>query len=86
MLRREESRLSFLSQPEALAAYVEHVAVVQQPVEDRGGDHRVAKEFAPLAEALVGSQGDAAAFPSAGSGQAYLADTRVKKAVADSRS
>lgn len=49
-------------------------------------DGRVPQEFAPFPEALVGCQDDAAPFPSAGSGQAYLADTRVKKAVAASRS
>jgi len=36
--------------------------VVQQPVEDGGGDDRVAQDIAPVAEALVGGQDDAAAL------------------------
>ena len=86
LLRREEPRLAFLPEPEALPPDVEHVAVVQQPVQHRRGDDGVAGQFAPLAESLVRCQDDAAPLPSAGSGQAYRADTSVKKAVAASRS
>ena len=35
-MRCEQSRLALVLQSLALAAYVEHVTVVQQPVEDRG--------------------------------------------------
>jgi hypothetical protein len=35
---------------------VEHVAVVQQAIEDRRGDPGVAEHVAPLREALVGGQ------------------------------
>ena len=86
MMGAEEAGVPFLPEPVALAADVEHVAVVQQPVQDGRGDDGVAEKLAPLAEALVGSQDDAAPLPSAGSGQAYRAETKVKKAVADSRS
>ena len=34
------------------------MAVVQQAVQDRGGDDAVAQQFAPLPEALVGSEDD----------------------------
>ena len=61
------------------------MAVVQQPVQHRRGDHGVAQQFAPFAEAFVRRQDDAAQLPSTGTGQAYRADTRVNKAVADSR-
>ena len=36
--------------------------MVQQAVQHRRGDHAVAQQFAPLAEALVGSEDDAATF------------------------
>src|SRR5207249_3162611 len=54
--RREEAGALLLAQAGALAADVEDVAVVQEPVEDRGGDHGVAAHLAPLAEALVGRE------------------------------
>ena len=85
-MRAEESGVVFLREPVALATDVQDMAVMQQPVQYRRGDHRVAQEFAPLAEALVGREDDAAPLPSASSEQAYLADTSVKKAVAASRS
>ena len=52
--------LAFLPEPVALATDVQHVAVVQEPVQDGRGDHGVAQQFAPLGEALVGGQNDAA--------------------------
>ena len=33
-MRAEEARLALLPEPVALSPYVEHVAVVQQPVQD----------------------------------------------------
>ena len=45
--------MAFLPEPVALTTDVQHVAVMQQPVEDRRGDDGVAEELAPLAEALV---------------------------------
>ena len=52
--------LGVFPKPEALPPDVEHVAVVQQPVQHRRGDDGVAEQFAPLAEALVGSEDYAA--------------------------
>ena len=46
MMGAEEAGRPFLPEPVALASDVEHVAVVQQSVEDRRGDHRVAQELA----------------------------------------
>ena len=61
-MRTEDSGLPFLPEPVALATDVEHMAVVQQPVQHRRGDDGVAQQFAPLAEALVRCQDDAASF------------------------
>jgi hypothetical protein len=38
------------------------MAVVQEPVEDRGGDHLVAEDLAPLRDHLVGREQHAAAL------------------------
>ena len=70
--------MAFLPEPVALATDVQQVAVMQQPVQDGRGDDGVAEKLTPLAEALVGGQDDAAPL--------IPADTRVKKAVAASRS
>ena len=59
-MRAEDSGLPFLAQPVALAPDVEHMAVVQQPVQDRRGDDSVPQEFALLTDALVRCQDDAA--------------------------
>lgn len=58
----EQAGLFLLAQPTALAADVEHLAVVQQPIEDRGSDYRVAKHIVPLGKALVGGQDPTAAL------------------------
>ena len=42
LLRREWPRLAFLSEPVALPADVQHVAVVLQPVQHCRGDHAIA--------------------------------------------
>ena len=60
LLGGEQPRLPFVLEPVAFSTDVEHVAVVQQPVQHRRGDHGVAEQFAPLAEALVGSEDYAA--------------------------
>ena len=54
------------------------MAVVQQPVQDRRGDDRVAEKLAPLAEALVGREDNVP--------RSYLAETSVKKSVTASPS
>ena len=62
VLGREYTGLPLLPEAVALATDVEHMAVMQQPVEDRRGGHRAAQQFTPLAEALVGGQDDAASL------------------------
>jgi len=41
-------------QPVAVAFDVDHPAVVEQTIEDGGGDHRIPEDLLPVAEALVG--------------------------------
>ena len=53
LLRREQSRLPLLPEPVALAPNVDHVAVMQQSVQDGRGADGVPQEFFPFAEALV---------------------------------
>src|SRR5438034_11679841 len=50
----------------ALALERDHGGVVDEPVDQRGGDHRVAEDLAPLFEAAVGGDDDRAAFVAAG--------------------
>ena len=57
--------LEAILEPVAGAADGDDVAVVQQAVKDRGGEHVVAEDAAPLAEGLVGGQQDAAALVAA---------------------
>src|SRR5438034_8188457 len=46
----------------ALALERDHGGVVDEPVDQRGGDHRVAEDLAPLFEAAVGGDDDRAAL------------------------
>src|SRR5262249_46566125 len=64
--RTEEAGALLLSEPVALAPDVEDVAVVEESVEDGGGDDRVTEHLAPLGKALVGGQDDAAALVASG--------------------
>ena len=57
--------LSFSREPVALALDVDGDRVVQQAVEDGGGDHRVAEDVPPGAEALVAGDDDRAALVAA---------------------
>jgi hypothetical protein len=41
------------------------VGVVDEPVDERGGDHRVAEDFAPGFKAAVAGEDDRAAFVAA---------------------
>ncbi len=59
---RQESGSSPVLQPVALSANVDRRRVVQQPVQDRGRDDRIAEDRAPIAVALVRGQDDAAPF------------------------
>src|SRR5512134_3850057 len=49
----DQAGAPLLAQPVAVAADGDHVAVMQQPVEDGGGDHRIAEHRAPFAAAAV---------------------------------
>lgn len=51
--RREETRLAFLPESEALAPYVQHMAVVQQPIQDGRRDYRVAEDQVLLSPQAV---------------------------------
>src|SRR6266508_3098595 len=50
----------------ALAFERDHRGVVDEPVDQGGGDHRVAEDLAPLLEAAVRGDRDRAAFVAAG--------------------
>ena len=47
-----EAGLQLLFQPIRVAANVERYRVMQQAIQDRGGDHAVAEDVAPLAASL----------------------------------
>ena len=49
----QKAGAALFAQAVAVAADGDDVAVVQQPVEDRGGDHRIAEDGAPLADRPV---------------------------------
>ena len=59
-LRLEQSRLHLLLEPVAVAPDVDGDRVVQQAVEDGGGDDGVAEDLAPGAQALIAGQDDRA--------------------------
>jgi hypothetical protein len=46
--RLDEAALPLGAEPVAVAADSQHVAVVQEPVEDRGGDHGIGELGAPF--------------------------------------
>jgi hypothetical protein len=52
--------------PAAVAVDVDHLAVVQQPVEDGGGDHCIPEEFLPVGTALIRSDNGGAAVVAMG--------------------
>jgi len=51
-------------EPVAVSFDVHHPAVVEQPVENGGGDDLVAEQFLPVAEALVGGDDGGASLVS----------------------
>jgi hypothetical protein len=55
-----------LAQAVALALEGDHGRVVDEPVDEGGGDHRVAEDLAPLLEAAVRGDADRAALGAAG--------------------
>src|SRR5580658_6036767 len=64
LLVRQRNQTGFAPffEPIAFTPDVDGGRMVQQPVEDRGGDDRVAEDRTPFAVALVGSENDAASF------------------------
>src|SRR5260370_8964940 len=57
----DQPRAALLAYPVAVAAHRDDVALVQQPVEDGGGDDSIAADAAPLADrAVAGDQHRAA--------------------------
>lgn len=48
----EKAGAAFLAEPVAVATDREDVAVVEQPIEDRGRDDRIAEDGAPFARAI----------------------------------
>ena len=64
MLLRQRNQAGFaaLLEPVTLAANVQRGGMMQQPIQDRRRDNRIAEDGTPFAVALVGSQNDAAPF------------------------
>ena len=60
--RRKQSGFTSLFEPITFSADVHRRGVMQQAIEDRGRDDRVAEDRTPLAIAFVRSQDDAASF------------------------
>ena len=50
------------SESVAVALDIDHFTVMKQPVQYGGGNDRIAKQFLPVTEALVGSDNDGAPF------------------------
>lgn len=50
------NQLGVLTQAVAGALDLDDYGVVQEPIEERGGDHRVAEDLAPLGKAPVGGE------------------------------
>ncbi len=61
----EQPRATLLAQPVAIAANGQHVAVVQQAVQDGGRHDLVAQHRAPVAHGAIGGEQDAAALVAA---------------------
>src|SRR5512144_3193736 len=56
----DQAGAPLLAQPVAVAADGENVAVMQQPVEDGSGDHRIAEHRAPVTDAAAAGEHQAA--------------------------
>ncbi len=60
--RPHQSRLPLLAEPVRLAFDVDRGGVMEEPIEDRAGDHRIAEHLAPRAKTLIAGQQNGAAF------------------------
>ena len=56
--------LGMLAQPVACPLDLDHDGMLEQPVEQRGGDDGIGEDLAPFREAAVGSQDHGAFFVS----------------------
>jgi hypothetical protein len=71
-------------QPVALGLEGDHGGLVDQPVDEGGGDHRVAEDLAPLLEAAVRDDDDRAALVAAGDeGEEQVGGLAFEREVAD---
>ena len=52
----EQSRAAFLLQPKTLAFDIDRTGMVEETVEDGGGQDLIAEHFTPVDKALVGSE------------------------------
>ena len=59
VLERNQSGFAPFLEPVTLAANIDGGGVMEQPVEDGGGDDRVAEDRTPFAITLVGCEDDA---------------------------
>lgn len=58
----DEAALSLGAEPVTIAADRQHVAVMQEPVEDRGGDHGTGEHSAPFGNTAVRGDQHGASF------------------------
>jgi hypothetical protein len=58
----DQARASFFTQAVTVAADRDHMAVVKQAVQDRGGDQTIVEDAAPFAHATVAGNQNAAPF------------------------
>ncbi len=63
--RLDEATLPFGAESVAVTADGQHVAVVQEPVEDRGGNHGIGKHGTPFGNAAVRRDQHGAGFVAA---------------------
>ena len=65
-LLTEQPAAAIVLKPEALAFDIDGAGMVEQAVEDGGGQHLLAEYFTPVDEALVGSDDEAGALVATG--------------------
>ena len=50
----DQARSSLFSEPVAISSDCEHLAVMEQSIEDRGSDHLITKDLSPLHDRAIG--------------------------------
>src|ERR1700761_2775510 len=86
--QRNQTGLATLFQSIALPANVNRGRMMQQAVEDRSGDDRIAEDRTPFAVTLIGSENDAAPFVSSAdeleeNGRAQIVQRQISHLVDD---